>query len=383
MSIKRYFRIRHLYHLIKNLLLDKQVIVNHKLYNEKTLLLIKTEAIGDYILFRNFIEQVKKSERFAGYRIILVGNELWKEMALAYDSPYVDDFIWINRNAFVSDFNYRKQLLKQVNDLNVEYAIQANYSREFLIGDALVNASQARYRIGSKGDRLNEWTIFKNLADEWFTSLLSVNDEVLFEFDKNKIFFEAILGAEIKLPLPSIPVTNKQSVNEIICFPGAGEAIKQWPIQKFAALLGQLYAAHQLPIRICGSGKEFELGEQLKCALPNAVVLNDCGKTSLSELCQAIASAKLLITNDSSAFHIAAAVSTPVLCVLMGRHYGRFAPYPKAANWVQTIYPDAFIAQLNNKQLDANATDFDAVVSIDEIAVDTVFEQANSILQQA
>ena len=127
MSIKRYFRIRHLYHLIKNLLLDKQVIVNHKLYNEKTLLLIKTEAIGDYILFRNFIEQVKKSERFAGYRIILVGNELWKEMALAYDSPYVDDFIWINRNAFVNDFNYRKQLLKQVNDLNVEYAIQANY----------------------------------------------------------------------------------------------------------------------------------------------------------------------------------------------------------------------------------------------------------------
>ena len=201
MSIKQYFRIRHLFHLLKNLLLDKFVIKPHQNFKEKTLLLLKTEAIGDYILFRNFIEQVKKSKRFAGYRLILIGNELWKDMALANDASFIDECIWINRNSFVKNSNYRKQILRQVNELQVEYAVQANYSREFLIGDALVHASQAKYRVGSKGDRLNEWPIFKNIADEWFTSLWDVNDGVVFEFEKNKVFFEKLIETKIDLNL--------------------------------------------------------------------------------------------------------------------------------------------------------------------------------------
>jgi ADP-heptose:LPS heptosyltransferase len=381
MSIKQYFRIRHLFHLLKNLLLDKFVIKPHQNFREKTLLLIKTEAIGDYILFRNFIEQVKKSERFAGYRLILIGNELWKDMALAFDASFVDECIWINRNSFVKNSNYRKQILRQVNELQVEYAVQANYSREFLIGDALVHASQAKYRIGSKGDRLNEWPIFKNIADEWFTSLWDVNDGVVFEFEKNKVFFEKLTETKIDLNLPAIAVSKALKAQYIICFPGAGEQIKQWPIDKFANVLKQLDAEFHLPILICGSAKEFEMGEQIKKALPSVSISNECGKTSLPELCEAIANAQLLLSNDSSAFHIAAAVQTPVVCVLMGRHYGRFAPYPASASWVKTIYPKAFIEQLNSKQMLANATDFSGVVPIEEISVDEVFQAAKMMIQ--
>ncbi len=381
MSIKQYFRIRHLFHLLKNLLLDKFVIKPHQNFREKTLLLIKTEAIGDYILFRNFIEQVRKSNRFEGYRLILIGNELWKDMALAFDASFVDECIWINRNSFVKNSNYRKQLLRQVNELQVEYAVQANYSREFLIGDTLVHASQAKYRIGSKGDRLNEWPIFKNIADEWFTSLWDVNEGVVFEFEKNKVFFEKLIATKIDLNLPAIPVSKAQKAQYIICFPGAGEQIKQWPIDKFASVLKQLDAEFHLPILICGSAKEFEMGEQIKKALPSVSISNECGKTSLPELCETIANAQLLLSNDSSAFHVAAAVQTPVVCVLMGRHYGRFAPYPASATWVKTIYPKAFVEQLNSKQMPANATDFSGVVPIEEISVDEVFQSAKMMIQ--
>jgi ADP-heptose:LPS heptosyltransferase len=383
MSIKQYLRIRHLFHLLKNLLLDQFVIKPHQNFKEKTLLLIKTEAIGDYILFRNFIEQVKNSERFAGYRLILIGNELWKDMALTYDASFVDECIWINRNSFVKDWTYRKQILQQVNQLQVEFAIQANYSREFLIGDALVHASQAKCSIGSKGDRLNEWPIFKNIADEWFTSLWDVNDGVVFEFEKNKVFFEKLIETKIDLNLPAIPVSKVEKAQYLICFPGAGEQIKQWPIDKFANVLKQLDAEFHLPILICGSAKEFEMGEQIKKALPSVSISNECGKTSLPELCESIANAQLLLSNDSSAFHIAAAVQTPVVCVLMGRHYGRFAPYPASATWVKTIYPKAFIEQLNSKQMQANATDFSGVVPIEEISVEEVFQAAKLMIQEA
>jgi ADP-heptose:LPS heptosyltransferase len=123
------------------------------------------------------------------------------------------------------------------------------------------------------------------------------------------------------------------------------------------------------------------MGEQIKKALPSVSISNECGKTSLPELCEAIANAQLLLSNDSSAFHIAAAVQTPVVCVLMGRHYGRFAPYPASASWVKTIYPKAFIEQLNSKQMLANATDFSGVVPIEEISVDEVFQAAKMMIQ--
>ena len=362
-------------------MLDKFVIKPHQNFKEKTLLLLKTEAIGDYILFRNFIEQVKKSKRFAGYRLILIGNELWKDMALAYDASFIDECIWINRNLFVKNSNYRKQILRQVNELQVEYAVQANYSREFLIGDALVHASQAKYRIGSKGDRLNEWPIFKNIADEWFTSLWDVNDGVVFEFEKNKVFFEKLIETKIDLNLPAIPVSKAPKAQYLICFPGAGEQIKQWPIEKFASVLKQLNEQFHLPILICGSAKEFEMGEQIKNALPSVSISNECGKTSLPELCEAIANAQLLLSNDSSAFHIAAAVQTPVVCVLMGRHFGRFAPYPASATWVKTIYPKAFIEQINSNQMQANATDFSGIVPIEEISEEEVFQAAKMMIQ--
>jgi len=63
--------------------------------SQKRLLIIKTDAIGDYILFRNFIEIVMKSERFKDYRVDLLGNELWREIALQYDGDYINEFLFI------------------------------------------------------------------------------------------------------------------------------------------------------------------------------------------------------------------------------------------------------------------------------------------------
>jgi hypothetical protein len=50
---------------------------------------------------------------------------------------------------------------------------------------------------------------------------------------------------------------------------------------------------------------------------------------------------------------------------------------------VKTIYPKAFIEQINSKQILANATDFSGVVPIEEISVEEVFEAANLMMQEA
>ena len=45
-----------------------------KIIKPKSLLLIRLDAIGDYILFRNFIEELKKDEKYKHYSITLLGN---------------------------------------------------------------------------------------------------------------------------------------------------------------------------------------------------------------------------------------------------------------------------------------------------------------------
>ena len=54
---------------------------------------------------------------------------------------------------------------------------------------------------------------------------------------------------------------------------------------------------------------------------------NWAGRTSLQELIAIIARAHILVGNETSAMHIAAAVSTPSVCIVGGGHYGRFIPY--------------------------------------------------------
>src|ERR1700749_1987797 len=63
---------------------------------KKRILIIKTDAIGDYILFRNFLEVLRTSEKFKDHEIDLLGNTLWQEVALWYDKPFVAHFRFFN-----------------------------------------------------------------------------------------------------------------------------------------------------------------------------------------------------------------------------------------------------------------------------------------------
>ena len=60
-------------------------------------------------------------------------------------------------------------------------------------------------------------------------------------------------------------------------------------------------------------------------------MLDACGRTTLQEFAGVIAEAQLVVTNDSSTVHLAAALDRPAVAILGGGHFGRFLPYPEAA----------------------------------------------------
>jgi heptosyltransferase-2 len=89
---------------------------------------------------------------------------------------------------------------------------------------------------------------------------------------------------------------------------------KRWPAAHFSELARQL----DLPVVLLGSGKEFELCQQIAAPV-NAgqpqKCLNLAGKTSLAHAFCAIAATKSIVSNDSGLMHVAAAFGVPQIAI--------------------------------------------------------------------
>ena len=66
--------------------MDSLAITNKKVSNSKNLLIVKMDAIGDYILFRNFLKAIKEDKKYSKYKITLCGNSVWKDISEKFDS---------------------------------------------------------------------------------------------------------------------------------------------------------------------------------------------------------------------------------------------------------------------------------------------------------
>lgn len=96
--------------------------------------------------------------------------------------------------------------------------------------------------------------------------------------------------------------------------PGTRWATKQWPVENFAAVVGRVLGERGGSAVLVGSGDESPLTKQLQSIERRAgrTPLDLAGRTSLPRLAAVLAACDALLSNDSGAMHLAAAVGTPV-----------------------------------------------------------------------
>lgn len=293
---------------------------------KKRLLIIKTDAIGDFILFRNFIELTKHSAKYSGYEIELLANPLCKDVVSTYDASFVSAFYFTRQYELYESPWQTLKLGWKLFKRNYEVVLQPASTR-LLITDGLAALTGARQIIGYESDTEAIQAKFKRKTDKFYSRLLQLPAEIYFEFDRNRYFFEQVLGEKLNINGPYI-ATKQTERNGIIIFPGAGTVKRGWEKEKFFDLLERIIAKTSQPIYIAGSKAESDIAQYLVTHLPGTAITDLAGKTSLPELIEMIGAANLLISNETSAIHIAAATQTPSVCILGGGHFGRFAPYP-------------------------------------------------------
>ena len=373
--IKFYIKL-FLFSIVNKIALKENVVVN-----KKSVLLIRLDAIGDYILFRNFIEIIRKSDKYKDYKITLLGNEVWKEIAEEFDGKFIDNFIWLNRKKFNKNFIYRYQKFKEIVSNGYEIVINPRYSREFYYDDSIVEASIAKRKIGSEGDLSNIEPWQKKIGDYYYTKLIPAKKEIMFEFYRNKEFFEGFLGETIDINRPHIDIDiNKISATFNLpdkfatLYIGASNAYRKWNYANFVEVALYLKERLNLDVVICGGEDDALYGEKIVNNVKGAI--NLCGKTSLMDMIYIIKNSVLLISNETFAPHMAVALDIKNIFVIYnGNHFGRFVPYPKeiCANYHVIYHPDIEKKLEDYKKL-SNSYGYGSSLDINEITAKSVIE---------
>jgi ADP-heptose:LPS heptosyltransferase len=292
---------------------------------QQRLLIIKTDAIGDYILFRNFIEIIKTDDLFKNYKIDLLGNPVWRDATQKYDAQYVNEFIFADGETF---YDKPMNVLKLAIHLflnNYAIVLHPTSSRTF-INDGFAAFTAAKKIVGFESNTERIRRDYKIKADKFYTKLLRPPSTVYAEFDKSKYFFETILCKTISIKNAEIPIENTDK-NGVVLFPGSGVVKRNWEPDKFLGLAQLIIQNTAMPIILAGGNAEAGLCGYLMENLPANRVKNLTGKTTLTQLIDLIANAALLISNETCAIQIAAATKTKSVCVLGGGHFNRFLPY--------------------------------------------------------
>ena len=309
----------------------------------KNVLIVRLDAIGDYILWRNVLAFIRHSAAYRSSRITVLGNPAWRSLAEGFDAALADEWIWVENRRRLFRMGYENLL-------------------PGCIWRRRVEKEQARLRERLKARRFDEVlslqafpdmqldALVKDIApvtigvasaapavcDTGFTSLLDAGASP-FVFEKNRTIASSLTGESCEVPFElrlSAPVEKR---NEVMFFLGASHWTKRWPKKRWDALAQLVQKQYHCSVRYAGLP-----GEQQR---------------PLTEFAAGIAAARAVVSNDTMALHLAAALDVPVVGVVNGvTGRGGFWPYPAALGKQVTVAEprcrfDGFLPGLLGRQI--------------------------------
>ncbi len=296
----------------------------------KEVAVVRLDALGDFVVWLAAARHLR--DVYPNDHIVLyVGRSL---VDLASEIDYWDEIVPIDRRYLNPKRPSRRLLLLlKVRRRRYRLVVQPTFSRQYFYGDALIRASAAPVKIGYDGDMANISSDQKRVSDSWYTKLVSSIDSDNSEYHRNKHFMQ-VLGARIReerladLPQRDTELSRMLSTLDYIAVaPGSSVRNRNWPVHRFGQIGKNYSTMHGCQVVVCGGVDERDLCQEV-CEAIGETAINLCGMTTHVDLIQLIRGARLLLSNETSYAHIAAAVGTRSIVVLGGGHFGRFMPYP-------------------------------------------------------
>ena len=308
-------------------------IFNNKSINDNVVYIIKTDAIGDFFIWMHSAQNLR--EIYPDNRIILIANSAWSDYASTLN--YWDSVIPINRSKFMLNLFYRFSMLYQFSNIICQVILNTTYSREFGCNDIIVRFMNSSSKIGFKGDSLNSNFLLKKISDNWYSELVENQDNLKNIMQLHHHFLDYLsplrrLSNKTKL-IDYNYSASKYSLNKnyIVVNPSASWSGRKWPSKNFSSLIDYIHLNSKYQIVICGGREDKSLSEEitLRCL---SKPINLAGLTNIQDYVNIIQNSYLVISNESSALHIAYFFDVNSIGMVGGGHYGIFTPYPPSIN---------------------------------------------------
>jgi len=356
---------------------------NNPINTNNELVIIKLDAIGDYILFRNFFKEIYTSKKFSNSNITLIGNIVWMDLVSSLDAEYMHCTIWLDTNKFIKDYTYRFKFIKKLKKNKYHTLINAEYSRSFLLSDWISNAINAKDKFAQYGDHSNSKIWQKYFSNYYYTNLFFGNQDVIFEFSRNKYFIEHVINEKCLIDKPNINLgtiskNRRIESNYVVIFLGSSKINNKWNPENYAKVACYIKQKYQYDIVLCGG--ENDIDQSIIFNMFSDFEYTDLvGKTSIVELISILSNASLLISNETSAPHFAVALNVNTIVLYCGNHFGRFVPYPNSllnAKYKCIYHPMIYSNEDYYKKL-SNTSGYTSKLDINEIPFKQVISEVD------
>lgn len=331
-------------------------------------------ALGDFLVFCSYAAALRKKRR----RITLICKKDNGIRQMANISGLFDSVIEVDNKIY-----YRIHNIRKLKSLNCNTVICLPLGRHIL-PDVYANSIRAIHRVAA--ETMLDCTLpsLKRFVDRRCSELIPITAKN--EWDRYQQFF-AFFGVQKSDVI--IPFRLEYEVHEkkryVAVFPGSGGSIeKQWPVEKFAAVLKRL-VKDQSVLRVYIMGNQ---ADQICCAALAEELKNDCnavnysGKTSISDTIKILSECVLCIANDSGGAHLSMACSVPTVIICGMWQPERFYPNPKISSWCKCAEPKNWKHNSCGMSFPNCKNHMEAARCISYVEVDDVYCAAKELMIQ-
>lgn len=286
-----------------------------------TLAILQLTRFGDLVQTIQALAELKASH--PDYRVVLIARSQFAKPLQFLLAKHVDQTYHLDTQNIFHDcqtsglaqtMGNLNKFLNEINKESIDVLINLSFSKS---SSYLASVISAQHKIGSYYDFNNKIQINDKWSQMLYSTVMrgSLNPYSLVDLFKN------IIGIRASEPVATNQNTTR--ANLIVIHPFASSDRKSWKSEKWVEVIYKtLKENDKFTVTIVGAKNEI-LKAQLIVENPllkqfSGRIINVVGKTTIEDLSNVVANAKLFVGHDSMVGHLAALNSTPTLTISLG-----------------------------------------------------------------
>lgn len=296
---------------------------------KKKVLIVYNMALGDGIIFSGVSDHIRKIWSKDKYEVTLTCQSAFASLYKA-DNTF-DHVMPLDFAGSILNLKKRCKLYRKLREHSYDIIVDP-------VGcdDCTTNVFVTRAAIGTKKIGVMDKTRAIHEMPGWmrkkiYSQVIELNIPHMHLLEQYAAFWESLSGEKCELKLAQLPkVELKMDLPKkfFIVFPVASVDVKKWKPGNYAVIAKKIHDKTKLPLLVCGTEHDRPSINEFLAELTEVPVIDTVGKTNIIEYTELIGRACLILTNDTSAYHIAVARQVPTVMLCGGYVYDKYANYP-------------------------------------------------------